>query len=73
MNLMKRFRIVATVMAILGTILLAIKMPIEAQMVWFFGNLMWIYIGLRTKQYDLAILFTVYFLVTCIGLYNWLK
>jgi nicotinamide riboside transporter PnuC len=61
---------VGTIVALIGSLLNAFILK-ESYYLWFFSNLILLFVAFRSKHYGLSLVFLVQFILTLIGLYYW--
>ena len=67
------YTIIATILSILGGFLvtsLSVDIRFYGYIIWIISNAIWLVYFYRTKQYNPAILFTIYLVTSIIGAYN---
>lgn len=62
--------LIAAGLAIFGAILNACK-RIEGFVFWIISNFIWIFIGIHQKNYGMILMFSVYTIISAIGIYKW--
>ena len=61
---------IGTAFALTGSLLNAFVLK-ESYYLWFFSNLILLFVSYRSKHYGLSLVFFVQFIFTLIGLYYW--
>jgi hypothetical protein len=69
---MTRVHWIATLFAIAGTILVALRLPVYGFGLWVLSNPMWIWWAWRRKDWATTLLFSVYWVTAIVGFVNWL-
>ena len=67
---LKQWEWIASSVSIMGTILNAF-LRIEGFYFWIFGNTIWIYVGCKRKMYGVVMMFSVYLIISFVGIYYW--
>ena len=62
---------IATVFAIAGTFLVALRLPVHGFVLWVLSNPLWIWWALDRKDWKTALVFTVYEISAIVGIINW--
>lgn len=60
----------ATILSIAGAILNAFLIK-QGFYIWGLANFIWIYVGIKSKMYGMALTFFVFLIVNIIGLIYW--
>ncbi len=60
----------ATILSIIGAIFNAFLYK-EGFYFWIVANTLWVYFGLKYKHYGMVVLFSVYFLISVVGIIYW--